>query len=151
QKWKAIENNAISGNMEFLPIEKSLQDWKDNLYYEEDLELNDMIQYYKPFDLISETVSCGFMITPDYISKSIYYHHAPNPETYDLDIDFEGYMQMAYEAKIFQYWPKVLLDIQAEDESEETKVFKENMPRIFDGFDWNQFVKKYESLRLSNK
>ena len=58
---------------------------------------------------------------------------------------------MAFEAKIFEYWPLVLLDIQNNHESPETIKFKKEMPKIFDDFDWEKFVEKYESLRLSKQ
>ncbi len=150
-KWFSDEEKGIGGNIHFMEMKHVLADQKGNLYDDQDIQMNDLIQYYKPFDLISETFSCGFLITPDFVSTSIYCHNSPDPETYDLDLDFAGYMEMAYEAKIFQYWPKVLLDIKANYESAETKAFKEHMPKIFEDFDWDSFVQKYESLRLSKK
>ena len=150
-KWTAIHDSNITGQMEFLKMKQVLRDWKDNLYYEEDVEQNDLIQYYKPFDLISETFSCGFLLTPDFVSKTIYCHNAPYPETYSLDVDFSGYMIMAKEALIFQYWPQVLLDIQSGEESTETILFKEHMSKLKDDFSWDAFVEKYQSLRLSNQ
>ncbi len=150
-KWFSDKEKGIGGNIHFMEMKHVLADQKGNLYDDQDIQMNDLIQYYKPFDLISETFSCGFLITPDFVSTSIYCHNSPDPETYDLDLDFAGYMEMAYEAKIFQYWPKVLLDIKANYESAETKAFKEHMPKIFEDFDWDSFVQKYESLRLSKK
>ncbi len=150
-KWFSDEEKGIGGNIHFMEMKHVLADQKGNLYDDQDIQMNDLIAYYKPFDLISETFSCGFLITPDFVSTSIYCHNSPDPETYDLDLDFAGYMEMAYEAKVFQYWPKVLLDIKANYESVETKAFKEHMPKIFEDFNWDSFVQKYESLRLSKK
>ena len=150
--WHATERENISGFIHFLKMQHVIQDWKKvGLFNEEDVLENDLIEYYKPFDQISETFSCGILITPDFVSESIYCHNAPDPETYDLDIDFEGYLEMAFEAKVFQYWPKTLLDIKDEGESPETVAFKREMPRIFAGFNWNAYVKRYQELRLSKR
>ncbi len=56
---------------------------------------------------------------------------------------------MAYEAKVFYYWPRVLLDIQNGTECYETERFKKEMPKLFADFNWDKFVEKYQSLRLS--
>jgi len=58
---------------------------------------------------------------------------------------------MALAARVYYYWPKVLLDIQSGEESAETLDFKHNMPLIFPDFNWSEFEKKYQSLRLSTK
>jgi hypothetical protein len=150
-KWFSDPENGIGGNMHFLELKYILQNWKCNLYEEADVIQNDLIQYYKPFDLITEIFSCGLLITPDYINSSIYCHVAPEPQLYNLDINFDGYLEMVKEARAFYYWPKVLLDIQSGDECEETKNFKKNMPLIFEDFSWDEFVEKYQALRLSTK
>ncbi len=150
-KWFSDSENGIGGNMHFLAINYVLQDWKENLYDEADIVQNDLIQHYKPFDLITETFSCGFLVTPDYTSNSIYCHVAPEPEIYDLGIDFSVYLELAKEARFFNYWPKVLLDIQSGEESPETTSFKQNMPLIFEDYNWDEFVEKYQALRLSTK
>ena len=79
------------------------------------------------------------------------HHNAPDPETHDLDIDFKGYLEMAFEAKAFQYWPKRLLDIKYGGETPETVAFEREMHRIFAGFDWESYVKRYQELRLSKR
>ncbi len=108
-----------------------------------------MLKYYKALDLISDQHTVGFLHEADFEANSLYYHISPYADLYSLD--FEGYMQMAFEAKIYYYWPKVLLDIQSNSESRETKDFKENMPKVFEDFSWDAFVKQYESLRLSKQ
>ncbi len=147
--WYNDKKRVVGGKMHFLEMKYVLQNWEGRLYDEKDVQENDMIQYYKPFDLISEAFSCGFLITPDFVSRSIYCHNAPDPETYDLDIDFDGYMEMAKEARIFYYWPKILLDIQDGKESSEMTSFKIEMPKVFEDFNWGKFIEKYNSLRLS--
>jgi len=149
--WQTDKTRMINGRMHFLEMQYVMMDQKGKLYEEEDLEFEERLAYFKGFDLISETHSVGFLHGTDYESKSLYLHNSPEPELYDLDLDFEGYMEMALEAKIFEYWPLVLLDIQTNSERPETTKFKKEMPKIFDGFDWDEFVEKYSSLRLSRQ
>ncbi len=149
--WEGREKN-LNGNLEFLKIENMLQDWsKKGLYTEKDLIENDLMEYYKPFDLVSETISCGLLITNEFVGKSIYLHHAPNSALYNLDIDFESYILLAREARIFQYWQKVLLELKNNSPSLLTKEFKTNMPLIFPDFKWDTFVDIYTKCRLSLK
>lgn len=150
-EWSVEVGGEIGGRMHFLPMEQVLQDWKTKLYNENDLEQNDLIQFFHPFDLITPEAQCGIMIGTPYIDHEIYFNYSPYPETEGLDLNFEGYLEMAKEARIFYYWPKVLLDIQAQTESPETKAFKQHMPQIFPEFSWAAFVEKYESLRLSKQ
>jgi hypothetical protein len=151
-KWKPKKKDISGGVMQFMSMEDMLQDWKKSgLYTDDDVLENDLLEYYKPFDLLTETFSCGLIITPQYIGQSIYCHNAPYPQMYNLDIDFAGYLEMAKESLIFPYWPKVLLDIQTNEECYETEFFKEEMPNLKDNFNWEEFKAKYESLRLSKK
>jgi hypothetical protein len=151
-KWKPKKKDISGGVMEFMSMEDMLQDWKKSgLFTDDDVLENDLLEYYKPFDLLTETFSCGLLITPQYIGQSIYCHNAPYPQMYNLDIDFAGYLEMAKESLIFPYWPKVLLDIQTNEESYETQYFKEEMPKLKDDFKWENFITKYESLRLSKR
>ena len=133
-----------------MPIEQIVQTWKDRLYYESDVEFNDLIAYYHPIDMPSETISCGMLITPNFVSESIYLHHAPEPEAFDLDLILEGYVHMAKEACIFANWQLVLLNI-ANLQHPIIKQFRETMPRLFPDFNCDAFVEKYESLKLSKQ
>lgn len=150
-KWRQDPSQGIMGQLNFLRIEITLQDWSDKLYYESDLEENDLLEYYKPFDEVTPEVTSGFLITPEFTSDTIYAHYVSDNELYDLDIDFAGYIEMAKEAKIYSLWTMVLLQIQEGREGQETQSFKQNMPQLFPDFDWEKFVQKYESLRLSNR
>lgn len=141
----------LGGCMHFLKMEEVLQNWKGNLYDEDDLEENDLIEFFHPFDLITPEAQCGIMIGMEYEDHEIHYNYSGTAETLGLDVDFEGYLEMAKEARIFFYWPKVLLDIQNKEENPETLSFKKNMPKIFPDFKWENFVAKYESLRLSKQ
>lgn len=150
-KWNNDNEKGVSGQMRMLNIENVLQDWKNEIYYESDIEENDLLEYYKPIDFVTPEVSSGILITPEFTSDSIYCHINGNTDLFDLDLDFEGYIDMAVESKIYNLWTIVLLQIQKQEEGVETKSFKENMPKIFSDFNWDKFVKKYESLRLSKR
>lgn len=148
--WAADDERTITGRMHFLSMEEITKSWEGYLYEDDEVAANADIRFFHPFDLISEEAQCGIIIDPNSDIKSIFYNYSGEMEIYSLDIDFKGYLEMALDAKVFFYWPKVLLDIKNEEESEEAKKFKEEMPKIFKDFNYNQFVDKYNSLRLSN-
>ena len=129
-------------------------DYSGSLYIEDDIELGNDICFYKPLDVFAPEASCGIYVNPkdsDYRNQCIYYNYTGESVIYNLDLDFEGYLTMAGEAFIFRYWPKVLVDIKYGRESEETKDFRDGMKKMFHTFDWEKFVEKYESLRLSKR
>ena len=137
--------------MRILPFHERVQNWEGQLYESEDLEEEALIQFFKPFDLITDEAQCGFLLEPGFESRAMYYNRSGVPNLYNLDIDLKGYLTMALASRIYYYWPKVLLDIQVGEESVETQQFKQNMPQIFPDFDWEDYVEKYQSLRLSRQ
>ncbi len=146
-------SGSVTGNLEFLPAQEIIRDWKKTLLVDDnDIEENHEIQYFHPFDLLAPEAQCGFVITPEKIYHSVYYHDAGESELHSLDLDFNGYCEMAVEARVFSYWQRVLLFLQGNSIGEaRTELFKEQMPIIFPDFVWENFVEKYESLRLLNK
>jgi hypothetical protein len=146
-------SGEITGKLEFLSADDIIRDWKKTLLIDDDdIEENYDIQYFHPFDLLAPEAQCGFVITPEKVYDSVYYHDAGESELHSLDLDFNGYCEMAVEARIFSYWQRVLLFLQGDSIGEaRTQLFKEYMPTIFPDFSWENFVSKYEGLRLSNK
>ena len=82
--------------------------------------------------------------------QSVYYLHGDN-ELSNLDLDFHGYTEMAYEARVFNYWQRVLLEYTKGNSSEITEAFKTEMPQIFPDWRWESFIEKFESLRISKR
>ncbi|WP_020535966.1 hypothetical protein [Lewinella cohaerens] len=149
--WAAVADDEAGGRLHFLAMQHVMQNWEGKLYESKDLLEEELIEFFKPFDLVTDEAECGFLHRPGFASESIYYHRTGAPQLYNLDLDFSGYLEMALAARVYFYWPKVLLDIQSGEESEETTNFKQNMPLIFPEFNWEAFKEKYESLRLSVK
>ncbi len=150
-RWQSTQDSSQGGRLHFLKLEDVLQDGLGQLYDKEDLVEEELIGFFKPIDLVTDEAECGFLHRPGFASESIYYHRAGRPHLYNLNIDFTGYLEMALAARVYYYWPKVLLDLQTEAESAETVNFKQNMPLIFPDFSWEEFKEKYQSLRLSAK
>ena len=148
--WATNDERVVGGQMHFLSMEEIIKSWEGYLYEDDEVAADADIRFFHPFDLISEEAQCGIIIDPNSDIKSIFYNYSGEMKIYSLDIDFKGYLEMALDAKVFYYWPKVLLDIKNNEESEETTNFREEMPKIFKDFNFNQFVEKYNSLRISN-
>lgn len=60
---------------------------------------------------------------------------------------------MAIEARVFYNWQVVLLFYMngVGIGLVETEIFKTEMPKIFPDWTWENFIAKFESLRVSNK
>lgn len=78
-------------------------------------------------------------------------------EFWDLKLDFEGYLRMAFAARFFFDWPSLLVEREYKGEirisgnfSETWREFHENMPNVFPGFSTNDFFALYDSLKLNH-
>ena len=149
--WEDAKNKHVGGNVEFLEMKEVVKSWEGQIYEKEDLETNDMLEYFHPFDLVTPEAQCGFMITPEYTSPSIYYNKSGYTETERLELDFVGYVTMLYHSAAYYNWPLAILHILNEEESEWLEEFKANMKSLFDDFSWNDYVNKFNELRLDRK
>jgi hypothetical protein len=147
-EWSADEENGIVGKLEFASTQDLFSDAQ--LYNEGD---DEDLQYFHPLDYPTPESYVGFIINPDMIHKSLFYMNVSNYELYNLDLDYEGYTQMALEARVFNHWQKVLLYYMGDVDTgrSETETFKTEMPKIFADWTWENFIARFESLRLSNK
>lgn len=149
KSWKKAKNGNIGGFIR-LAETKYLFAEHNGIYEEGDEE---DLKYFRPLDYPSPETYVGFIIKPDIIYKSLYYMSVSNYELNNLDLDYNGYTQMAFEARVFNHWQRVLLYYMDGEGigSVETEIFKTEMPKIFPGWTWENFIAKFESLRLSNK
>ena len=83
-------------------MEAVLSSWINNIYEPEDLEINEMLEFFQPFDQVSPEILSGFMITPNETYKSIYLNIAGETDTSSLEIDFDGYVTMLYESRAYK-------------------------------------------------
>lgn len=80
-------------------------------------------------------------------TNSLYYFAIDERPEY-LGLDFSGYMAMLIASRCFMYWQKAILSIRNKTENAETVKFKEHMPRLFSGWTWEEFIAKYESVKI---
>ncbi|WP_445432792.1 hypothetical protein [Chryseobacterium indoltheticum] len=148
-EWWANEEKGIGGKFNFTQTEYLFAE--NNGIYEEGDDEN--LKYFRPLDYPTPETYVGFIIKPDVIYKSLYYMSVSNYELNNLDLDYEGYTQMAVESRVFNHWQRVLLYYMNGEGigSVETETFKTEMPKIFPDWTWENFIAKFESLRLSNK
>lgn len=148
--WTSNEIEQSYGHIGFLEMESIFSSWEDVLYNNDDLSINENLKYFRPFDQVSPEILCGFLIKTNEAYESVYLHYSGESSLQYLDVDFEGYVTMLYDAKAYKNWPYILIYIQDNDyENPLIESFKSDMPKIFDDFNWNDFVDKYNSLRLS--
>ncbi|GGG26319.1 hypothetical protein [Dokdonia pacifica] len=151
-EWRRDSESEVGGRMRLNDTE-----FMFNAPYEPDeyiVSLNPELADFRDFDLCTDESQVGFLINKEdnTISKYLYYHISGDPDLHLLDLNFSGYTQMAVEARVFYGWQRILLHYDGwEYGKEETKLFKEEMPKLFSDWTWEGFIEKYESLRLSKK
>ncbi len=148
-EWWANEEKGIGGKFNFASTQYLFAE-DNGIYDEGDAE---ELKYFRPLDYPSSETYVGFIIKPDTIYESLYYMSTGDYELNNLDLDYEGYTQMAVESRIFNHWQRVLLYYMDGEGigSVETEIFKTEMPKIFPDWTWENFIARFESLRLSNK
>lgn len=149
-EWYSDKKKGIGGKMKLAETKYLFSEENYILYDEGD---DEDLKYFRPLDYPTPETYVGFIIKPDVIYKSLYYMSVSNYELNNLDLDYEGYTQMAVESRVFNHWQRVLLYYMNGEGigSVETETFKTEMPKIFPDWTWENFIAKFESLRLSNK
>ncbi|MNJ90964.1 hypothetical protein D3C87_86040 [compost metagenome] len=137
-------NVKVEGTFEFIHIEEVMQDWDDD--FGGNSWAPDM-KGFRPFDMFYEMEGqVGFFVgRPDkkglYLSKT-------DGETQPLHVDFEGYLKLLTLSKGFGWWQNALIEISTGVHQPNTDSFRENMPKIFPEFNWDEFVALYQSVRI---
>jgi len=148
--WATDNSNEIGGRIHFLNYETAFL--TVNKYDDWQIEQEETLPYFRAIDLITDEAECGIIYNgKEYLSDTMFYLERGDSNLPCLDINFDGYLELLKMSRGYYYWPKVLLDIQSGEESPETNSFKQNMPLIFEDFSWDNFVAKYQALRLSTK
>lgn len=149
--WNLDETGEIGGRFHIpelrfhLMNDQSLIDQCDM-----DSSMDERLRRFRVIDTPTMNTMVGYFVSEnDEPSESLYFYTQGAQFAKSLDINFSSYLDLAMESKFFYYWQQVLIDIQRDTESPETKKFKEWMPKIFTDFNWEAFVEKYNSLRIS--
>jgi hypothetical protein len=104
-EWWENEERGIGGKFNFTQTKYLFAE--NNVIYDEGDSQD--LKYFRPLDYPTPESYVGFIITPDTIDESLYYMSISDYELNDLDLDYEGYTQMAVEARVFNHWQRVLL------------------------------------------
>ncbi len=140
-KWTSGKYENIGGCIHLLKLEQVIKSREGYLYESDEISENPDIRFFHPIDLISEEAQCGIIIDPKEKGNQLAYNYSGEMELEFLNLDFKGYIEMAFEARVFNYWPLVILDIKKGEESETSKMFKEYMPKIFKNFSYESTPK----------
>jgi hypothetical protein len=150
-EWWTNKEKGIGGNLQLAQTKYLFKDPEWLGFYDEDTDEGADIRFFHPFDYPTPESYAGFVMRPAAIHRSVYYLSIGDYELKNLDLDFDGYTQMAAEARAFNHWQVVLLYYMGEISigASETEKLKTEMPKIFPDWSWDNFITKFESLRLS--
>ncbi len=149
-RWHLIKDSSQGGRIHFLNYETAFL--TVNKYDDWQIEQEETLPYFRAIDLITDEAECGIIYNgKEYLGDTMFYLERGDANLQSLNINFDGYLELLKMSRGYYYWPKALLDIERGTESFETKNFKQNMPLIFEDFNWDEFVEKYQALRLSTK
>jgi len=144
---KRIKTADVKGSINILPSQEVLKDWKGIVYF--DFTPGDgRIKHFHPIDFfIDEACAGAFLGEPGKLDPSLYLFNFEG-EPVNLRMDMQAYVRMAVAAKGFLYWQYAILDILEGRENPASQRFKEWMPKLFEGFSWEQYVQLYAHARI---
>ena len=144
--WKTFDKYEIQveGSFDINPIQKVMFNWDD------DLGGNDWapdMKGFRPLDMFYDSDGfVGFYVERE-DKKGLYLVHSDSSVS-PLHIDFEGYLKLLIMSKGFGWWQNALVEISTGAHQPNVDSFKENMPKIFPEFNYEEFKNLYESLRI---
>jgi hypothetical protein len=135
----------VLGTVKILPLAQLIQDWKDVVYFN-DIELDDPIQSFCPFDFFADEACVGMYLEENFDNSLYLYKFDLDP--FRLDLDISGYIELLVAARGFFYWPKVIKALKTNTENYESERFRLFMPQLFPNFSFEEFSNTYENLRI---
>jgi hypothetical protein len=140
---------ALFGPEDILPVDEEL----GFVVYNDDhfVSKNKISGCFRILDYYDPVKHVGFFSDPK-MSFKLFFRNGI--EFWDLKLDFEGYLRMAFAARFFDNWPSILAEREYRGEilisgkySETWKEFHEHMPIVFPGFSCDEFFALYDSLK----
>lgn len=146
-QWEAsiFDDPDVAGEVNILPLERALRDWKNDIYFE-DHDIQDPKRFYHPLDFFIPEASVGIILQDDRTSEVFFFDYGE--ELIALELNFEGYIHLLLEARGFFYWQMSLISLISGGDFEESERFKEFMPKIFPAFKFSEFERLYMNHRL---
>ncbi len=103
---------------------------------------------FRHIDMFNESGgSVGFFVGREKEKKGLYLNRFEG-RVEPMHVDFEGYLKLLGMSKGYLGWQNALIIIHSKKDSGMADSFKLNMPLLFPDFNWDEFVKLYESLRI---
>jgi len=143
--WHSVQQKTVLGKVNILSLDKVLINYKDFVYFDHTPE-ESPLRDFKIIDFFVDEACVGIYVGREDL-LGMHFFEFEN-EAFPLHLDFEGYLNLLGVTRGYLYWQKVILDHLNNRETPITKEFKENMPKLFEDFDYKDFIKLYESLRI---
>ncbi|MBW1296368.1 hypothetical protein [Aquimarina litoralis] len=147
------ENPEIFGRINILELKHLFDDTVITLNQSYDYTFNGKSNekiklngVFRPLDYFTDEACVGFF--SDYNSKNELYYHDFGASFYSLKVDFEGYFKLLTKSYGYAYWQQVILNKEYNYGTDTMERFKEDMPNLFPDFDFNEFLKLYESVKI---
>lgn len=145
--WKSKPELDVKaeGIFEIISFERVMNDaWDD------DLGGNDWapeMKGFRPLDMFYDSDGfVGFYIGRE-DKKGLYLVHSDSSVS-PLHVDFEGYLKLLSLSRGYGWWQNALVEISTGKNQPNVDSFKDNMPKIFPEFNYEEFKNLYDSLRI---
>ena len=149
-EWSAkrVKDANVQGLVKIMSIQEILKDWQGIIFFEF-TEENDRIRKFHPIDFFIDEACVGAFINEADKEDCSLYLYSFGDDPINLSLNMMGYIQMLLSSRGFLYWQYAILEIISGQENPSSQRFKKWMPKLFTGFEWEQFVSLYNSLKVS--
>lgn len=157
-EWEHVEfpdTPWISGSVKILPLSEVDRTWEGVVWFAQAPVLPEYLQtqwtthgnrHFKIFDFFLDETVVGFY---DDRSDDCLYLYYMQGEPVSLQLDIEGYIDMMVASLGFVGWQVVLVSLIESNENYPTTItFREQMPQLQSGFDWEEYKARFERNRL---
>ena len=143
-KWvsKKIKDSSVRGVVNIMPLQEVLKSWENVVYFDKD----DSMVNFVPIDFFEDEACVGAFIGENK-SESLYFYRF-RPEPINLKITLPAYYELVLNSKGFIYWQYAIIAEIEKKENPMSDIFKENMPKLFSEFDYDEFIALYNSLKM---
>ena len=146
-RWKTSEKSMVTaeGTFSFLPIEKVMQNTWDKDFGADDWAPS--MKGFRPLDLFYDSDGMVGFFTKETKKPGLYLMHSDSSLS-ALRLNFKGYLKLLAVSKGYGWWQNSLVQISTGEHMPNVARFKEDMPKLFPDFNWDEFVSLYQSLRI---
>ncbi|NCU06202.1 MAG: hypothetical protein GXC73_19770 [Chitinophagaceae bacterium] len=144
--WNSQKDSSIYGSCRFLKAKDIIAQQKAVLVFN-DTSTDDWQNDFYPIDFFTDE-ACAGVFAGKQASNCMYLYLMDDEYPLNLNVTVQAYFDLMIAAFAFEYWQLALKAISTKKSNPSSERFQFQMPILFHGFSFNDFVEKYQLLKI---